>query len=340
MLPAATPSYPIVAAVRTSNEQGPDVRRNIVQNGGFDGSLSPWTSGSTNTGNQFTIVDGVATAIVPSGDSITLSQEIPQPSVGNDAYFFSMDIRTTASTPPARAKRQTSTSPVSCQINLQNTLGDTFYSQILDVADGFTTMYGSGTIQHAGSSNLVINAQCSGTSDGDVFFDNIFFYVFQASSDSNPDCSSGNSILQNGDFDNSLPPWDVFQGSSTSASFSVSGGQANIQFTAGASPDDDEAQLKQPADIPNNTGYTITANLYITLTSQGSCLLEFRNEFESLYSTGQISTSQQLPISVDGTSDIASSVFAITLSCSGPGVNRVGINTVSLVLKSGQNCSP
>jgi hypothetical protein len=293
MLPAETPSYPIVAAVRMSNAQGLDVRRNIVQNGGFDGSLSPWTSGSTDDGNQFTVVNNVATTLVSSGDSITLSQGIPDPAVGNAAYFFSMDIGTTASTPPPRIKRQTSTSPVSCQIDLQNALGDTFYSQVLDVADGLRTMYGSGTIQHGGIVNLVINAQCSGTSDGIVSFENVVFYAFVANSDSNPDCSSDTSILQNGGFDTDFPPWTTSQGSSTSASFAVSGGQAIIQYAAGASAEDDEAQLSQSADIPFNTGYTITADLYVTLKSQGSCSVEFRNEFESLYNTGQISTEPQ-----------------------------------------------
>jgi hypothetical protein len=201
-------------------------------------------------------------------------------------------------------------------------------------------MYGSGTIQHGGIVNLVINAQCSGTSDGIVSFENVVFYAFVANSDSNPDCSSDTSILQNGGFDTDFPPWTTSQGSSTSASFAVSGGQAIIQYAAGASAEDDEAQLSQSADIPFNTGYTITADLYVTLKSQGSCSVEFRNEFESLYNTGQISTSQRLPVSFDGTSDIASSVFAITISCSGPGVNRVGIDTVGLVVKSGQNCSP
>jgi hypothetical protein len=127
-----------------------------------------------------------------------------------------------------------------------------------------------------------------------VSFENVVFYAFVANSDSNPDCSSDTSILQNGGFDTDFPPWTTSQGSSTSASFAVSGGQAIIQYAAGASAEDDEAQLSQSADIPFNTGYTITADLYVTLKSQGSCSVEFRNEFESLYNTGQISTTREL----------------------------------------------
>jgi hypothetical protein len=339
MLASEAPSYPIVAAVRTSNEQGPNVRRDIVDNGGFEGSLSPWTSTSSTSGNQFTVDENAAAARIPSGESISLSQEIPEPAVGNAAYFFSIDIRISASTPPPRMRRQ-ATSPVSCQINLQNGLGDTFYGQILGVADGVRTMYGSGTIQQGGISDLVINAQCSGTSDGMVSLDNVFFYVFLTTGDSNPPCSTGASILQNGGFDTAFPPWTTSQGSSTSASFSVSGGQANVQYVAGASTDDNPALISQSASIPADTSYKITAGLYLTISAQGSCAVNFANEFESLYTTGQITTSQRLPVDFDGISDIASSTFAISISCSGPGVNRVGIDTVGLVVNSGQECSP
>lgn len=339
MLETEAPSYPIVAAVRTSNEQGPNVRRDIVENGGFDGTLSPWTTTSTSTGNQFTVADNAASARLVSGDSISLSQSISEPAVGNAAYFFSFDIRTSASVPPPRWKRQGSTGPVSCQINLQNGLGDTFYGQVLGVADGARKMYGSGTIRQGGISDLVINVQCSGTSDGVVTFDNVFFYVFLTTGDSNPPCSTGSSILQNGGFDTAFPPWTTSQGSSTSASFSVSGGQANVQFAAGASTDDDQAQISQSANIPADTSYRIMADLYITITPQGSCAVNFGNEFESLYTTGQITTSQRLPVDFDGISDIASSAFAISISCSGPDVNRVGIDTVGLIVNSGQACS-
>lgn len=341
MLAAEAPSYSIVAAVRTSNEQGLDVRRDIVANGGFDGSLSPWTSTSSNSGNQFTVDENEAAARVPLGDSLSLSQEIPVPAVGNAAYFFSMDIRTSVSTPLPRLRRQASTSPVSCQINLQNGLGDTFYSQVLGVADGLRTMYGSGTIQQGGISDLVINVQCSGTSDGVVSFDNIFFYVYLTTGDSNPPCSTGTSILQNGGFDSStFSPWTTSQDSSISAEFSVSGGQAIVEIAAGASTNDGEARISQSANIPADTSYKITADLYVIITRQGSCAVNFRNEFEILYTTGQITTSQRVPVYVDATSDIASSVFAVTVSCSGPGNNRVEIDTVGLVVNSGQECSP
>jgi hypothetical protein len=339
MLASDAPSYPIVAAVRTSNEQGPNVRRDIVENGGFDASLSPWTTTSTSTGNQFTVVDNTATARLASGDSISLSQSISEPAVGNAAYFFSMDIRTSASTPLPRWKRQDSTSPVSCQINLQNGLGDTFYGQVLAAADGVRTMYGSGTIQQGGISDLIINVQCSGTSDGVVSFDNVLFYVFLTTGDSNPPCSTGTSMLQNGGFDTAFPPWTTFRGSSTSASFSVSGVQAIVSYAAGASTDDDQAQISQSANIPADTSYKLTADLYITVTPQGSCAVNFGNEFESLYTTGQITTSQHLPVDFDGISDIASSTFVISVSCSGPDVNRVAIDTVGLIVNSGQACS-
>ena len=340
MLASGAPSDPIVAAVRISNEQGRDARRDIVQNGGFGESLSPWTTSFTSTGNQFTVVDSAATALIPSGASISLSQEIPEPAVGNAAYFFSVDIGISASTPPRRLRRQASISSVTCQINLQNGLGDTFYNQVLRIADDARTMYGSGTIQQGGISDLVINVQCVGTSDSLVSFDNVLFYVFLTTGDLNQPCSTGTSILQNGGFDTAFPPWTTSQGVSTSASFSVSAGQANVAFAAGARSDDDEARISQSANIPTDTSYKITADLYITITSQGSCAVNFENEFESLYTTGQVTTSQHLSVDFDGISDIASSTFAIAISCSGPGINRVGIDTVGLVVNSGQNCSP
>lgn len=339
MLPSDAPSYPIIAAVRTSNEQGPNVRRDIVSNGGFDEGLSPWTSTLTSTGNQFTVLDHAAVVRLASGDSISLSEQVAEPAVGNAAYFFSMDISISARNPLPRWKRQDSTSPVSCQINLQNGLGDTFNGQVLGVADGVRTTYGSGTIQQGGISEIIINVQCSGTSDGVVSLDNIFFYVFLTTGDSNSPCSTGSSILQNGGFDTAFPPWTTSQGSSTSATFSVSGGQAIVAYAAGASPDDDQAQISQSASIPIDTSYKITADLYITVTSQGSCAVNFVNEFESLYNTGQITTSQNLTVDFDGFSDITSSKFAISISCSGPDVNRVGIDTVGLIVNSGQACS-
>jgi hypothetical protein len=201
-------------------------------------------------------------------------------------------------------------------------------------------MYGSGAIQQGGISDLVVNVQCSGTADGVVSFDNVLFFVFLPTGDSNPPCSTGNSILQNGGFDTAFPPWTTSQGISTSARFSVSGGQANVEFVAGATAEDDEARIEQSASIPADTSYKITADLYINITPQGSCVVNLRNEFESLYTTGQITTSQRVPVDFDGISDIASSVFAITISCSGPGTNRVGIDTVGLVVNSGQECSP
>jgi hypothetical protein len=331
MLQADDPTYPLVAAVRTSSATGVDDRRQIIQNGGFDGSLSPWTSGTGNTGNQFTASNNVATYAVPSDDSNTLSQRIPDPAVGNPAYYFSLDLG---------AYPQDGTSPgqASCQIDFQNGVGDLFYRQVLSTTGSSKTMYGSGTIQQTGMLDVVVNVQCTGSNGGVITVDNCAFYVFQP--DGAPaGCSSDTSILQNGGFDTAFPPWTTSQGISSSATFSVSRGQANVQFAAGASTNDDLAKISQSANIPNNTPYRITTDLFFSITSQGSCDVNFANEFEILDTTGQVTTSQQLPVTFDATSDIASTQFVIQITCSGPGVNRVLIDNVALVLNPGQNCA-
>jgi hypothetical protein len=331
MLQADDPTYPLVAAVRTSSATGVDGRRQIIQNGGFDGSLSPWTSGTGNTVNQFTVGNNVATCAVPSDDSNTLSQRIPDPAVGNPAYYFSIDLG-------VYPQDGTSPSQATCQIDFQNGVGDLFYRQTLGTTGNSRTTYGSGTIQQSGMLDVIVNVQCTGSDGGVITLDNIAFYVFQP--DGAPtSCSPDASILQNGGFDTAFPPWTTSQGSSTSASFSVSAGQANVQFAAGASTNDDPAKISQSANIPTNTNYTITADLFFSITSGGSCDVNFANEFEVLDTTGQITTSQELPVSFNGLSDIASSQFVIEITCSGPGANRVSIDTVGLVLNSGQNCA-
>lgn len=341
MLAADAPAYPIMAAVRTSNEEGVLNRREILVNGAFDGSLSPWTSGTGNAENQFSANGNAAIVVVPPGDSNTLSQEIEQPAVGNAAYYFFMDVNVGASAPPPRRKRQAQNSPVSCQIDVQNAIGDLFYRQILGVTTaGVNTVYGSGTIRQGGVLNLVVNVQCSGTVNSVIRLDNISFFVFQPTGGSDPNCSSDTSILQNGGFDTAFPPWTTSQGSSTSAQFSVSGGQALVNYVANANTNDDLARIAQSATIPTDTSYLITADLFFTIGAGGSCDVGFGNEFEVLYPTGQITTSQALPIRYDGVSDIASSQFAITISCSGPNVSRVSIDNVALILNPGQSCSP
>jgi hypothetical protein len=331
MFQADDPTYPIVAAVRVSNAGGVGGTRQIIQNGGFDGSLSPWASGTGNTGNQFTVGNNVATCAVPSDDSNTLSQRIPDPAVGIPAYYFSLDLG-------VYPQDATAPSQATCQIDFQNGVGDLFYSQTLSTTSNSKTMYGSGTVQQTGMLDVIVNVQCAGSNGGVITLDNIAFYVFTP--DGAPaSCSSGTSILQNGGFDTAFPPWTTSQGVSTSASFSVSGGQANVQFVAGANTNNDLAKISQSASIPNNTPYRITADLFFSITSQGSCDVNFANEFEVLDTTGQITTSQQLPFSFDGSSDIASSQFVIEITCSGPGVNRVGIDNVALVLSPGQDCA-
>lgn len=341
MLPADAPNYPIVAAVRTSNQDGATERRQILLNGGFDGgSLSPWTSGTGNAGNQFSVNGNAAIVVVPSGDSNTLSQAIGDPAVGNAAYYYSMDVNVGASVPPPRRKRQAQNSPVSCQIDLQNAVGDTFYRQVLAVTTaGVKTVYGSGTIRQGGILNFVVNVECSGSADSVIRLDNISFFVFEPTGGFDQDCPSDTSILRNGGFDTAFPPWTTSQGSSTSAQFSVSGGQALVTYAANADNGDDLARIAQSAAIPTDTNYRITADLFFTIGSGSSCAVNFGNEFEVLYTTGQITTSQALPVSYDGMSDIASSQFAITLTCSGPSVNRVSIDNVAVILNPGQSCT-
>lgn len=336
MLTADVPSYPIVAVVRMSSAEGLDNRREIVENGGFDGTLAPWTSGNGSTsGNQFTVTDNVATCVVPPGDSNTLSQEIPQPAVGNAGYYFTLDLSLDA---PGGGS---GTNPASCQIDLQNGVGDLFYRQVIGVNGDIKTVYGSGTVRQGGILNMIVNVECSGAADSVIRLDNVVFYVYQADGGTSPDCSGGNaSILVNGNFDTQYLPWTTSQGSSTSASFSISAGIANVLFAAGASVNDDEARISGSASITTDTNYLLTSDLYFTISEGGSCAVNFRNEFESLYFTGQITNSQSLPLRFEGTSDIASQQFAIGVSCSGPGENRVGIDDVSLVLNPGQNCSP
>jgi hypothetical protein len=338
------PEYPIVAGVRTSNSDGAPSRRQILQNSGFDGTLTPWTSGQAASGLEFTIDDNTATVILSPAnagtvmeDSILLQQQISDPAGARTGYFTSMDMNVEPVLLGPPSKRQSSESQVTCSITLRSAEGDTYVSQTLDDTAGPKTIYGSGTVQEAGIQIMLINAVCSGSRDVVVRVDNVAFSVFEPVS-SGPGCDT--SLLKNGDFDSELTPWTTSQGNSNSASVSVSGGQAVVTWSGSAGEEDDPVRITQSdVALPGDQPYRITAQLVVTIAS-GSCEVGFATELERLYFTGQLSESQTLPVIYDGVSEIGTSQFAVTVKCYSPegGINSVGIDSVALVLNPGAEC--
>lgn len=342
-------SASVAAAIRTSNEEGLAGRTQTVQNGDFAGSLDPWTSSQRIAGDAFEATNNAAVARLtlasraadtgaPANEAVFLRQVLGQPVTSNVGYYVTMDVGIELVPEPGRRKRQDSSSDVICQIDVQNGLGDFFYGQTLAPFNGIKTESGSGTTQNGGIGNIVINTACEGSADVVVSFANFAFFVFQTTNGPN-DCESDVSILQNGNFDSDFTPWTTSQGSSTSASFYISGGQAIVQFGANRPEGEDDARIAQAVTIPRDTPYTLTADLFFTIPS-GYCNVAFRNELEAIYYTGQITSSQRLPVRFDSETEINASEFAITVNCysAAGAVMRVGIESVALVLIPGQAC--
>ena len=340
MLSTDAPAYPIVAAVRTSSSDGALSRRQILQNGGFDGTLTPWTSGQAASGSNFTVDSNtalvrlsLATRAANTGadveDSIRLQQQISDPVEANTAYFTSLDI----TVEPVQA----SGNQVSCFITLRSAEGDTYVSRTLGDTAGPRTVYGSGTVQESGIQVMLINALCTGSRDVVVRFDNVAFSAFEPDG-SGQGCDT--SLLTNGNFDSELPPWTTSQAdTSKSASWSVSGGQAIVRWAANTGMNDAPANLAQSIAMPANQLYRITAQLVFTIAS-GSCSVGFGTEIETLYFVGQIDRTQTLPVTFDGTSEIQASRSIISITCYSPtgGINSVGIDSVALVMNPGAEC--
>jgi hypothetical protein len=344
MLASDAPAYPIVAAVRTSSSDGAPGRRQILQNSGFDGTLTPWTSEPIASGPQFTIVDNTATVrmSLASGanvaESAGLQQQISIPVGANTAYFTSMDITIEPDlTGPVPRKRQASGGQVSCDVTVQSLGGDYYVAEVLGDTKGPKTIYGSGTTQEAGIQTMLIRVVCRGSLDVVVRFDNLAFSVFEPVN-SEPGCET--SLLTNGNFDSELSPWTFSQGASTSASVAVSGGQAVVRFGATTGVSDAPARLTQNVTMPVNQAYRITAQLVFTIASS-SCSVVFANDLERLANTDQINRSQTIPFTFDSASDIQATMFTIAVSCGSPGsnINSVGIDSVALVLDPGAECS-
>jgi hypothetical protein len=342
------PAYPIVAAIRTSSSEGSS-RWQILQNGGFDGTLTPWTSGRTASGSEFAI-DGntarvimqLATRAAETGaaaeDSILLQQEISDPVGANTAYYTSLDLTIEpVSTGPLPRKRQASNNHANCSVRMRSAAGDTFVTIRLGDTAGPRTIYGSGTTQSAGIQVILINADCIGTSNVVVRLNNILFFSSEPDS-SGPGCDT--SLLTNGNFDSELSPWTLSQRTFTSASVSVSGGQAIVRFAANTGMTDAPARLTQDIAMPADQPYRIMAQLVVTI-ADGSCQVGFATEIEALYFTEQISQSGTIPITYDGVSEIQASKFAVTVNCYSPsgGINSVGIDSVAVVMNLGAECS-
>jgi hypothetical protein len=344
MLASDAPAYQIVAAVRMSSSDGAPGRRQILQNSGFDGTLTPWTSEPIASGPQFTIVDNTATVRMSLasganvGEPARLQQQISIPVGANTAYFTSMDITIEPDlTGPVPRKRQASGGQVSCDVNVQSLGGDYYVAEVLGDTKGPKTIYGSGTTQEAGIQTMVISVVCRGSLDVVVRFDNLAFSVFEPVS-SEPGCET--SLLTNGNFDSELSPWTFSQDASTSASVAVSGGQAVVRFGATTGVNDAPARLTQNITMPVNQAYRITAQLVFTIASS-SCSVVFANDLEGLANTDQTNRSQTIPFTFNSASDIQATMFTIAVSCGSPGsgINSVGIDSVALVLNPGAECS-
>jgi hypothetical protein len=347
MVAAEAPAYPIVAAIRTSSSDGAIGNRQVLQNGGFDGTLTPWTSGQTASGSGFTVVDNTATIRMSlaaraastganAEDSIVLQQQIRNPVDADNGYFLSMDVTIQPVLTGPTKKRQASNSQVTCTILVRSGAGDTFVSQVLGDATGPRTIYGSGTTQAAGIQIMLINVVCRGTRDVVVRFDNIKFSVFEPD---NSGSSCDTSLLKNGNFDSQLAPWTFSQGASTSASVAVTGGQAVVRFGANTGINDAPARLTQSITMPAGQAYRITAQLVFTIASS-SCQVDFRDEHGRLTNTDQIDRSQTIPFVYNDVSDIQATNFTISVSCGSPngGVNSVGVDSVALILNPDEEC--
>jgi len=338
MLASEAPAYPIVAAVRTSNFEGALGRRRILRNGGFDGALSPWTSGQTASGSEFTIKNNAANVVMllttraaNNGaavvDSVTLEQQISDPADANVGYYTSLDITVT------------SDRPVECQINVRSvSSGESFFGLFVRNTVGPRTVYGSGTTQLPDVSTILMNVDCNGTRDVEVQLDNLGFWSFEPDN-SGSGCDT--SLLTNGNFDSSLSPWIPAQGgTSTSATWSVSDGQVIVRWAANTGINDAPATLTQSIDMPgSDTPYRITADLVFTIAS-GSCSVGFGTEIETLYFNGQTAQSGRVPITYDGISEIQARQFVISITCYSPtgGINSVGIDSIELVMNPGADC--
>lgn len=335
MLASETLAYPVVAAVRTSGPGGASDRRQVLQNGGFDGALSPWSSERTASGSEFTVLNNTATVVMSLAeraaiagtavsDSTSLQQEIGEPAGAGIGYSTSLYVTVT------------SDSQASCQIIIRSGNGGDTYVNIITRSSAYQrTIYGSGITQEAGVPAMLINVDCTGTNDVILALDNVVFWTYESAS-SGPGCDT--SLLANGDFDSELAPWTMSQGGFNSASVSVSDGQAIVRFE-NAGRDDDPSRLEQSVEIPVDTPYRITAQLVFIVIS-GSCSVGIANEYETLYFTGQITSSQTLSVPFDGFSDIQASMFALVISCYSPDgeTNSVGVDSVALVLNPGAEC--
>jgi hypothetical protein len=330
MVAADTPAYPIVAAIRTSSSEGAIGNRQILRNGGFDGTLTPWTSGQTASGSGFMVVDNAATIRMSlaaraastganAEDSIVLQQQISDPVGADTGYSMSMDVTIQPVLTGPTRKRQASNNLVTCTVLVRSGAGDTFVSRVLGDTAGPRTIYGSGTTQAAGIQIMLINVVCRGSRDAVVRFDNINFSAFEPE-DSGSSCDT--SLLTNGNFDSQLSPWTFSQGASTSASVAVSGGQAVVRFGANTGINDAPARLTQNITMPANQAYRITAQLVFTIASS-SCQVDFRDNYGRLTNTDQIDRSQTIPFTFHAVSDIQATSFTISVSCGSPngGIN-------------------
>lgn len=337
----------VVAAVRETGPGGLLSRRNLVVNGGFDSSLSPWTSSTGDYGAAFVASNGNASALFALNPIrprqrvkrshvrsiiLSLTENYADPLMEDSPYFMSLDL--------GILKSQSSS--VSCQFIIYDGIGDTFYSQFVpNVLTSVRTIYGSGTTTSGSITQLLFYVQCSGSVDITVSLDNAFFGIFPYSAGTGI-CTPSGQVLQNSGFDSVFTPWVTSQGSAVSASFSIDNNRALVSFDVGRGTGDDPARLAQALVIrpsPTYPSYHLYAYLRFERTA-GSCSVNFRTDVDQIYNTGQITTTRFLEVNYRGSFGISSDEFWVVLDCYPGGDARIYVDTVALYIDPDPDCRP
>lgn len=352
MLASDTPAYEVVAAVRTTGPSNSPFRQQFVKNGGFDDGLTSWESGTSIYGAQFAVIDGSAEVFLPlvsqeipgqgngipggrrlatraaQEDTITLQQTFTGSTFENNPYYMSFDI----------AFKGAPLGVVNCQIIVTNGIGDVFFELPITANPGTTTMYGSGSILFGSTPRITFNIDCIGSSDVFVRLDNVLFNTFAVSYGTGT-CNANRQVIQNPNFDDGLALWTTSPGVDNTASFSMFGHRVRASFSLARGSSDAPGKISQTVNLPANTPYTFYADLFFTIDS-GTCAVSFGTDFENIYFTGQITSSQWLPVSERGVFGIDANAWVLSVDCYPGSGNRVELDNVYIYLDPGMDCPP
>lgn len=346
MIPTGNTTYPSVGAIRMSSSLA--ISAEVLVNGAFAAGMASWTTFTTGVTDLVVRLLNLVLGILGGGvgciarlpglggllNTLLSPLELVLVQTVNVAAGYSFFLQ--ADLIIVNANFNTD---ASCWIYFRSE-NEVLWSGLYDRTSTASTIYGSGTLA-AVATRFQAAAQCNGTTDLTVTFDNLSWKTYPRAIGISPINLQPMFALTNSAFNTALGAangaWRIGAGTTSTIATTISGGLASMYWGAiSATPTISTLLQDLAVGAQANQNFALTALVTVTIPPGllGGLALCSAGIYlnESLWASGALAASQTFNVNARGTLKNDATQLSLWAQCSGSSPPRVTWDNVDLTL--------